>query len=64
MSHFDGPQQYESLEEWEIQSLITSNEEKTIGIYIKTRKGEHRITINDKDARQWIDALISIVPVN
>lgn len=59
MSHFEGKNHYESVDEWEIRELILPNGNKFIGVYIKTSAGEKRYALGGDAPLAWIEALIA-----
>ena len=59
MSHFDGNNFFEAVNEWEIRELTTQTGEKFIGVYIRSGKNEHRFALGGPDPQGWLEALMA-----
>ena len=54
MSHFDGNNYFESVDEWEIRELTLPTGEKFIGVYIRSGKKEHRFALGGHEPQGWL----------
>lgn len=59
MSHFDGNNYFESVDEWEIRELTLPTGEKFIGVYIRSGKKEHRFALGGHEPQGWLEALMA-----